>query len=194
MTSIKTSNTYEKVHELKMSCYEKLDELYNNKQTNVYEHYNRYLDMERHMKRVDEYYKIHEEYPPLNHDMIHGKKRRRLVKKYFVELTKLQLLQDELKKKEDKLNKKIDKIGSSFIHKNIKLQKITNKNKKQLERESCSICFDNHKINKMITTCCGHHFGTYCFAHYIDVNYENKNEVVCPLCRNDNLEYFTKYY
>ena len=99
-----------------------------------------------------------------------------------------------LNKKEVAVNKKIDKIGSTFIHEYTKLQKITNKNKKQLELETCSICFDNHKINKMITTCCGHHFGRMCFAHYIDVNYENTNDIVCPLCRNDNLEYFIKYH
>jgi len=96
MTSNETSNTLDKVHELNMRCYEKWDELYNNRKTNVDTNFNRYLDMERHMKRIDEYYKIHEEYPPLNYDMLHGKKRQRLVKKYFVELTNLQLLADEL--------------------------------------------------------------------------------------------------
>jgi len=193
-TSNETSDTYDKVHEFINNYYEKLDELYNNRETNVNTQFNRYLDMERHMKRLEEYYETHGEYPPLNYDMLHGKKRQRLVKKYFVELTNLELLRDELKKKKVKLNKKIDKIGSSFIHENSKLQKITNKNKKIIEHEGCSICFDNHKINKMITTCCGHHFGRMCFAHYIDVNYENNNNIVCPLCRNDNLEYFTKYH
>jgi hypothetical protein len=188
------STTYDKIHDFHMSCYEKRDQLCNNRQTNVYTHFQRYLDMERHMKRADEYYEIHGKYPPNFYNVCHGKKRQRLENKYFVELTNLCLVKDELNKKIDEIYKITDNIGLSFIHENSKIQKITNKNKKQLERDTCSICCDTHKINKMITTCCGHHFGTYCFAKYIDMNYDNNNDIICPLCRNDKLEYFIKYH
>jgi hypothetical protein len=197
MTSNKTSNdtstTDDKVHEFYMKCYAQLHE-FNDKTNNLYTTMWSLLDMKRHYKRGEEYYEIHGEYPPIIDAMLHGKKRQRLVKKYFVELTNLELLRDELGKKSDKLEKITDNIGVSFIHENSKLQKITNKNKKQLQRDTCSICCDTHKINKMITTCCGHHFGTYCFAKYIDINYDNNNEIICPLCRNDKLEYFIKYH
>ena len=192
--SNKTSNTYDKIHELNMKYDAQLDELYDNKKTNLYPQFNHYLDLERHCKRVEEYYEIHGEYPPRIDAMFHSKKRRRLENKYYVELMNLHLQLDELGKKRDKLYKKTDNIGISFIHEYSKLQKITNKNKKQLERDICSICCDSHKFNKMITTCCGHHFGTYCFSKYIDVNYDKNNDIVCPLCRNDNLEYFIKYH
>ena len=197
MTSNKTSNdtstTDDKVHELNMKYYTQLDEFYD-KTNNLYTQCGYYLHMERHYKRGKEYYEIHGEYPPIIDAMIHSKKRRKLENKYYVELMNLHLQLDELHKKSDKLEKKKDNIGVSFIHENSKLQKITNKNKKQLQRDTCSICCDTHKINKMITTCCGHHFGTYCFAKYIDINYDNNNEIICPLCRNDKLEYFIKYH
>ncbi len=188
------SITYDKLYELDEKYYKKYEEARDNIINNIYPQFRRYLDLERDSKRSEEYYEIHGEYPPTNYAMLHGKKRRRLEKKYEVELANLRLLYHESEKKKDKLCKKSDNIGITFIHEYIKLQKITNKNKKKLERETCSICCDNHKINKMITTSCGHHFGTYCFAQYIDVNFDNDNDVVCPLCRNDNLESFTKYH
>jgi len=188
-----TSTTYDKVHELNMNYSSQSDEV-SNKRTNLESQLNHYLKLERHMKQADEYYEIHGEYPPTIEAMFHSKKRRRLENKYEVELANLRSLYRELKKKDGKLDKKIDNIGITFIQENSKLQKITNKNKKQLEHNTCSICFDNHKINKMITTCCGHHFGTYCFSKYIDMNYENDNDIVCPLCRNDHIKYFIKYH
>lgn len=193
-TSNNTSNTSDKLHEFYMNYSSQLDEINNNKETILYPQFNRYLDLERHMKRNNEYFDIHGKFPPIIEAMFYSKKRRRLEKKYYVELINLHILNDELDKKNKNLRKKKNNIGSSFIHEYSKLQKITNKNKKQLELETCSICFDNHKINKMITTCCGHHFGRMCFAKYIDLNFDNHNDIVCPLCRNDNLEYFTKYH
>lgn len=192
--SPKKSNTYNKVDEFYRECDEKWNQLYDNQKNNIYRKIYRYLDLEEACKRDYEYYKIHGEYPPLNYAILRGKKRIILENKYEVELANLRLLIDESNKQKDKLCKKKDNIGITFIHEYIKLQKITNKNKKKLERETCSICCDNHKINKMITTSCGHHFGTYCFAQYIDVNYDKSNDIVCPLCRNDNLESFTKYH
>lgn len=188
------SITYDKLYELDEKYYKKYEEARDNIINNIHPQFRRYLDLERNSKRSEEYYEIHGEYPQTNYAMLHGKKRRRLEKKYEVELANLRLLYHESEKQTDKLCKKWDNIGITFIHEYIKLQKITNKNKKKLERETCSICCDNHKINKMITTSCGHHFGTYCFAQYIDVNFDNDNDVVCPLCRNDNLESFTKYH
>ena len=193
MASNETLNTSDKLHEFYMNYSSQMDEIYN-KRRNLEPQFNHYLKLERHMKRNDEYFEIHGEYPPRIEEMFHSKKRRRLENKYEVELANLRSLYRELGKENKKISKKTDNIGSTFIHEYTKLQKITNKNKKHLELETCSICFDNHKINKMITTCCGHHFGRMCFAHYIDVNYENSNDIVCPLCRNDNLEYFTKYH
>jgi hypothetical protein len=188
------SITYDKVYELDRKYFKKWEEARDNVINNIHSQFHRYLDLERYSKQREEYYEIHGEYPPTNYAMLHGKKRRRLENKYEVELANLRLLYHETEKQRDKIRKKSDNIGITFIHEYIKLQKITNKNKKKLERETCSICCDNHKINKMITTSCGHHFGTYCFAQYIDVNYEKLNDIVCPLCRNDNLESFTKYH
>jgi hypothetical protein len=188
------SDTYYKVYELDRKYFKKWEEARDNVINNIHSQFHRYLDLERDSKRSEEYYEIHGEYPPTNYAMLHGKKRRRLENKYEVELANLRLLFHESEKQRDKIRKKSDNIGITFIHEYSKLQKIKNKNKKKLERETCSICCDNHKINKMITTSCGHHFGTYCFAQYIDVNFDKLNDIVCPLCRNDNLESFTKYH
>ena len=87
--SNKTSNTYDKIHELKMKYDAQLDELYDNKNTNLYPQFNHYLDLERYYKRADEYYEIHGEYPPRIDAMFHSKKRRKLENKYYVELHRL---------------------------------------------------------------------------------------------------------
>ena len=155
------STTDDKVHEFYMKCYAQLDDLYDNRRTNLYPQFHHYLDMERHYKRGEEYYEIHGEYPPIIDAMIHSKKRRKLENKYYVELMNLHLQLDELGKKSDKLEKITDNIGVSFIHENSKMQKITNKNKKQLERDTCSICCDSHKINKI------KNFILYLFLFYL---------------------------
>ena len=194
MNSKTKLSTYDKVDEFYDECCKKFDEVLKKIETNSFVPLYRLLGIEEYEKQRKEYFEIHGDYPPQDPKIINPKICRKMRKKYIVEITTIKLSQNELDKEHDKYLKKMNNIGISFIHEYIKLQKITNKNKKKLERETCSICCDNHKINKMITTSCGHHFGTYCFAQYIDVNYEKLNDIVCPLCRNDNLESFTKYH
>ena len=60
--------------------------------------------------------------------------------------------------------------------------------KRQLEREICSICCSEHNIKQLVTTNCGHTFGKCCFSNLLDYNYDNNIEIVCPCCRNDKIE------
>jgi len=73
-------------------------------------------------------------------------------------------------------------------------KKSSNKQKKQLEKETCSICCDTHKIGHVLTTKCGHHFGEYCFGKYLDNKLKNYKEINCPLCRSNNILPVVKYY
>jgi hypothetical protein len=73
-------------------------------------------------------------------------------------------------------------------------KKISNKQKKQLVREPCSICYETHKIIHVLSTKCGHHFGECCFGKYIDNKLDNNYELNCPLCRSNNILPVVKYY
>jgi len=73
-------------------------------------------------------------------------------------------------------------------------KKISNKQKIQIEKETCSICCDTHKIKNVLSTKCGHHFGECCFEKYVDNKLENYKEINCPLCRSNNILPVVKYY
>ena len=69
-------------------------------------------------------------------------------------------------------------------------RKITKGKKRRLENETCSICLENHCINDVVTTSCGHHFGKSCFEQIIEKCSQKNIPITCPLCRNDKIEYY----
>ena len=73
-------------------------------------------------------------------------------------------------------------------------KKISNKKKSVLEKETCAICLDAHKIKDMVTTKCNHQFGVCCLEKYMLNKYDNYKEIHCPLCRSNNILPVLKYY
>uniref|UniRef100_A0A6C0D8Y8 RING-type domain-containing protein n=1 Tax=viral metagenome TaxID=1070528 RepID=A0A6C0D8Y8_9ZZZZ len=116
-----------------------------------------------------------------------------LKKKYAVEVADYELKMKELTKISDKLEKHVFNLGASFIYECSTKRKINNIKRKMLEKNVCGICCENHELKHIITTCCNHHFGKYCLAKFIDYNFENYLEIICPMCRNDDITKLTKY-
>jgi hypothetical protein len=109
----------------------------------------------------------------------------------------LLILEDKIKELKFKL-RKVEKsrrlICELSLIGTFHLKKISNKKKTQIEKETCVICFNPHKISRMLTTKCGHHFGECCFGKYLDNKVEKYQEISCPLCRNNNILPVVKYY
>ena len=74
-----------------------------------------------------------------------------------------------------------------------RFKKISNKKKIILKKETCSICCETHKITKLLTTNCGHHFGECCFGKYVEHKLESNTAIKCPLCRSNNILPVIKY-
>ena len=116
-----------------------------------------------------------------------------LYEKYIVEVALLEIKMKELNNIYSKYEKRIFNIGATFINDNSSKKKIKNNKRKILEKEVCGICCENHEIKHIITTACSHHFGKCCLAKYVDYNFDNDLEIVCPICRNDDITKLTKY-
>ena len=76
-----------------------------------------------------------------------------------------------------------------ITNENSKVKTITKAKARQIEKETCCICLDCHKICQVITTQCGHIFGKRCFERIIEDNGDNAS---CPYCRKRDLQ-FTLY-
>ena len=116
-----------------------------------------------------------------------------LKEKYAVEVALLEIKMKEIDIISDKLEKRIDNPGTTFINDNTRKKKIKNKEKKILEKEVCGICCEKHTVRQIVTTSCNHHFGKKCLSRYFDYNFDKCLEIVCPICRNDDLTNFNKY-
>ena len=92
----------------------------------------------------------------------------------------------------------IERTNRPFSHSSLGVifhsKKISNKKKSALEKETCAICLDAHKIKDMVTTKCNHQFGVCCLEKYMLNKYDNENEIHCPLCRSNNILPVLKYY
>jgi hypothetical protein len=73
-------------------------------------------------------------------------------------------------------------------------KKISNKRKIELEKETCSICLEQHRINDTLITKCKHYFGECCFGKYVENKLNNNMSVCCPLCRDNNILPVIKCY
>jgi hypothetical protein len=116
-----------------------------------------------------------------------------LKKKYTVEVALLEIKMKEIDIICDKLEKRIYNLGATFIHDNSSKKKIKNNKRKILEKEVCGICCEKHELRQIITTACNHHFGKCCLAKYVTYNFDNYLEIICPMCRNDDITKLTKY-
>uniref|UniRef100_A0A6C0ESV6 RING-type domain-containing protein n=1 Tax=viral metagenome TaxID=1070528 RepID=A0A6C0ESV6_9ZZZZ len=115
----------------------------------------------------------------------------RLCDKYEIEIAELEIRANDIDKNMQKLWDKMESIFK-ITKQNSKLTKITKLQKRQLERETCSICYEQHNIKQLVTTNCGHTFGKCCFSQLIDYTFDNCTDIVCPCCRNDKIE-LTRY-
>jgi len=100
----------------------------------------------------------------------------------------------ELESRLQKLKRKERQFYKLLRRGAFQMKKISNKKRKVIEKEGCSICFDTHKIKYMFTTKCRHHFGDCCFGKYVQHKLENTTNINCPLCRNNNILPVVKYY
>jgi hypothetical protein len=89
-------------------------------------------------------------------------------------------------------NNYLKKIGRSLMITGEKVSRITKAKARHMECEDCCLCLSSHKLKNIVTTNCKHTFGKSCFEKYIDKQYQNQNNIVCPLCRNSDLT-FTIY-
>ena len=119
-----------------------------------------------------------------NDNIIHG---------LSIDFIILHIKLNELKSRLRKLKKKEQQFYKLSSRGAFQIKKVSNKTKKVIEKEGCSICFDNHKIKYMFTTKCKHHFGDCCFGKYVEHKLENSNNINCPLCRNNNILPVVKY-
>jgi hypothetical protein len=85
-----------------------------------------------------------------------------------------------------KASTKIDKL-CYLTKKNCSVRKVSCSRQKSLENTECCICMENHTINDLMTTCCGHTFGKSCFETVLRKKHNGDNDVTCPLCRNSNI-------
>jgi hypothetical protein len=113
--------------------------------------------------------------------------------KYAVQVAEYEANMDELEIKYNKYTKRVVHVGTTFINDNSIKKKISNKEKKLLENETCGICFEKHTHKQIITTQCKHHFGKCCLSKYIDYNFDKYKEITCPICRNEDLTSLNKY-
>jgi hypothetical protein len=116
-----------------------------------------------------------------------------LKEKYAVEVALLEIKMKEINSISSKYEKRAFNLTATFMNDNSKKKKINNKEKKILEKEVCGICCEKHTIRHIITTSCNHHFGKKCLSRYFDYNFDKYLEIVCPICRNDDLTNFNKY-
>jgi hypothetical protein len=114
-----------------------------------------------------------------------------LCKKNEIEIACLEIKLEELDKKMHDLWDEMENIFK-ITKKNSKLKKITKLEKKHLEKEICSICFEQHDVKQLVSTNCNHIFGKQCLNQLIVYNYDNCIETACPCCRNNKIE-FTIY-
>lgn len=117
----------------------------------------------------------------------------KIKERHEVELALLDIKKEETTRLFHKYEEKITNIGKSFIEENSRVEKVSDKTKTQIERENCSICFEHHESKHIIRTSCNHYFGKYCFSKFIDSNFENDRDIVCPICRNDHISEFTRF-
>lgn len=114
-----------------------------------------------------------------------------LRRKYEVELAILELKRHAIDKSRDKLWREMENLFK-ITKNNSKYKKISKIEKRRLERETCAICYEEHDIKQIVTTCCGHVFGKRCISKILVHNYDNYIDFKCPCCRNDKVD-LTRY-
>ena len=117
-----------------------------------------------------------------------------LSSKFGVDLIILELKIKELELKLRKVKNAMKLICKLSLVGTFRFKKISTKNKIFLNKETCSICFETHKVNNLLTTSCNHHFGECCFGKYVEHKLESNRAIKCPLCRSNNILPVVKYY
>ena len=110
-----------------------------------------------------------------------------LCDKFEVEIAVLEIKRHDIDNKRRKIWDEMEGLFK-ITKQNSHLKKVSKLEKRRLEREICSICYESHSIKQLVTTSCGHTFGKCCLSRMIEHNYENGAQIMCPYCRNEHFK------
>jgi len=131
----------------------------------------------RYMKKVAENHYCYPAYPIHLHRW----------NQFEVEIAELEIQMSDIDKQTTQLWDQMEGVYK-ITDKNSRLTKISKRQKRQLERETCAICYESHSLKQLTTTSCGHTFGKTCLSKMMEYNYDNATDTMCPCCRNPAFE------
>jgi hypothetical protein len=148
----------------------------------INEKYSRKLDKIKHMTKYRKKY----EKQGFNNDPLPSNYIG-LCQKYDVEIADLEIQMADIDKHTTQLWDQMEGVYK-ITDKNSRLRKISRHKKRQLEKETCAICYESHSLKQLTTTSCGHTFGKTCLSKMMEYNYDNATDTMCPCCRNPAFE------
>jgi len=108
--------------------------------------------------------------------------------KHEVEVALIETEIAEIEQLSSRLWRKMQSIFS-LNRANTTYRRISKRKQRELESDTCAICYEEHNISQIVTIrSCGHSFGKSCFTHIINHCYDSYKEITCPCCRNDQID------
>ena len=111
-----------------------------------------------------------------------------LLLKHEVEVAMIEIEMAKIEESASKLWQTMQSL-LKINRKNSTYRKIPKRKIRELERETCAICYEQHNISQIVTIgSCGHSFGKPCFTNIIEHSYDEGKEITCPCCRNHQID------